>query len=304
MPSKVKNCPACGSADRISTGPEAPAFSASAGNATFQQPPYRIFECAKCGLLYRDVTLSADEFAKYYAAAEFTGWETAGFYPTEKTVLDVLRALPNGRRILDFGCSSGRLLGSLVREHECYGFEINEEAAAAAATKGLRMLSLAEIETGEAGEFHGVVLVDVFEHLSEPLGLLRKLAQRLAPDGILIIGTGNGDAPACRRDPAQFWYLRIIEHLCMLTRRSAEFVGSELDLQLAEWRTQHHYDLTLRERAVQRTQDFAYWQFRNRTWLARTALPFVPLLRRARLAALAPTYTCSSYHVLAIFKRR
>ncbi|MBA2623014.1 MAG: class I SAM-dependent methyltransferase [Chthoniobacterales bacterium] len=302
MPKRAEKCAVCGCVEKRVTGPEAPGFRATAGDVAFEQPPYHIYECTQCGLLYRDVILSADEFSQYYAAAKYEGWETAGYYPTETAVLSVLRALPPRSRILDFGCSSGRLLAGLLPEYDCHGFEINDEAAAVAAMKGLRMFSLAEIEAGEAGKFAAIVLVDVFEHLSDPVETLRTLTRLLAPDGVLLLVTGNGDAPACRRDPAQFWYFRIIEHVCMLTRRSAEFIAAESGLKLASWQTLSHYKLTLRERLVQRTQDFAYWQFRGRTLLARTVLPFIPLLRRARLAAVAPAYTCSPDHVLAIFR--
>lgn len=270
-----------------------------AGGEVFQQTPYRVRECDGCGLLYRDLSLSPAEFDRYYARMEFTRWETSNYYPTEKAVLSHLRTLPPGTRILDFGCSSGRLLAELCGDYQCFGFEINSLAAASAASKGLRMLHTDELEH-ESG-FDAVVLVDVFEHLAEPFKLLNKLAAKLVKHGSLIIVTGNGDAPACRRDPAQFWYFRIVEHIAMLTRRSADYIAKELALEITAWENICHYDLTLREQAVLRTQNFSYWQFRNQTPLAK-ALQFVPLLRRARRATVAPTYTCSRDHALVVLK--
>ncbi|HEV3408901.1 MAG TPA: class I SAM-dependent methyltransferase [Chthoniobacterales bacterium] len=270
---------------------------------TFEQPPYRIRECERCGLLYRDCTLSAEEFARYYSLVPAQKWAIAGYYPTEAAILARLKALPPRRRILDFGCSSGRLLSSLTATHECHGIEINEEAAHAAAKKGLHMLGLEDL-VAKAAWFDAIILADVFEHLSAPVALLRQLVSALKPTGALMIVTGNGDAPACRRDPAQFWYFREIEHICMFTRRHADFLAGELNLEMHEWTELCHYDLSLREKLVQQLQNFAYWQFREQTALARGFLNFLPLFSRLRQGDVAPTYSCSPDHVLAVFRKR
>lgn len=298
----MKNCPLCGAAESQSTGPLAPPITAHAGAEMFAQPAYLVRACAQCGLLFRDPTLSPDEFASYYAQVPASKWEIAGYYPTERALLERLETLPAQSKVLDFGCSSGRLLTGLVRQYRCYGIEINPEAARAAAQRGLHMLSLGELTGADAPRFDAIVLVDVFEHLAEPLELLRALVGALAPGGSLMIVTGNGDAAACRRDPAQFWYFRIIEHVAMLTHASAEFFAAKLNLELLEWTSLCHYDLTWRERLVQETQNFLYWQFRRRTLLARSILRFLPFFSRLRRAEVAPTYNCSPDHVLAVFK--
>jgi len=103
---EVLPCPACGSTSYESTGGEAPGFSAVIDGEEFVQPGYSVRECTSCGLLYRDQTLSPNDFNRYYAKADFRQWEVSGFYPTERCVLKILRQLPNGSRILDYGCSS------------------------------------------------------------------------------------------------------------------------------------------------------------------------------------------------------
>ena len=145
---------------------------------------------------------------------------------------------------------------------------------------------------------------DVFEHLSAPVELLRQLVGLLQPSGELLIVTGNADTPACRLDPAQFWYFRTVEHLCMLNRRHAEFLARELDVTLAEWREMSHYDTPLRERLFQSARHFAYWQFHHGTLLSKTILPLVPMLNRARHWPIAPAYTASADHLLAVLKKK
>src|SRR5262249_23714357 len=152
---------------------------------------------------------------------------------------------PNGSAILDFGCSSGRLLAPLTSTHRCFGVEVNEAAAAEAAKKGITMLS--DVADIRAPKFDAIILVDLFEHIGRPLDLLRSLSRRLTDNGMLAIVTGNGDAPACRRDPALFWYFRNLEHLCMLTRKHAELICKQLGLRLGRWIELSHYELSLRE---------------------------------------------------------
>lgn len=299
----VGACPGCGSTACRATGPVVEGSVTFAGGRGYSQPPYAVRECAACGLLYKDNTASPAELEAYYAAADFRKWETPGHFPTERAVLAVLRGLPRGSRILDFGCSSGRLLAPLTRDYRCHGFEVNAPAAAEAAAKGIAMAPADFLERVPPGTFDALVLVDVFEHLSAPTILLRKLCAALTPGGLLLIVTGNGDAVACRLEPAQFWYFRNIEHLCMLTRRSAEYLARVPGARLERWQEVSHYDLSLPTRLKREAQHFSYWQFRRRTFAARTILPLLPLFRRAAHWPIAPAYDVSRDHVLLGLRR-
>lgn len=282
-------------------------------------------ECSNCGLLYRNRTLPQSELDRYYAEIDFrkwapgsesptlrpgspTGWkrarrEIADYFPTERCALEILRALPKGSQILDFGCSSGRLLAPLCADYHCSGVEVNEAAAGEAAKKGITILANADLENPRLPKFDAIVLVDLFEHMPAPLDLLRRLLPLLAEGGLLVIVTGNGDARACRRDPAQFWYFRAIEHLCMLTRKHTKFICSTLGLRLEQWTELCHYDLALQEKVIQVLQNFVYWQFRGRTLLASSVLQYVPGMNRLKTASAAPAYTCSRDHVVIVLRK-
>jgi SAM-dependent methyltransferase len=300
---EVRLCPACGSADYFSTGPEAAEFSFESGNETFWQTRYCVRECANCGLLYRDRTLSASDLDRYYANVDFHKWETTGYWPTERRVLESLRSLPHGSRILDFGCSSGRLLAELCGDYQCYGFEINAAAAKEAATKGLRMLTCDQLKDPELEKFDAIVLIDVIEHVVAPLDLLRELLQKIAGRGLLIVSTGYGDAAVCRRDPAQFWYFRNLEHLSMWTRRHVDFVVSALGLGIESWTELCHYPHSVRQKLVPMLRNFAYWQFRHSTFLANNVLQFIPRVRRARNWSSPHQYIYSRDHVVIAFRK-
>jgi SAM-dependent methyltransferase len=296
-------CPTCGSTSSISTGPEAPQFAMVAGDETFVQPDYFVRECGNCGLLFRTPTLSQSTLDRYYAKMDFREWEIDGFFPTERGVLKILHDVSPGSAILDFGCSSGRLLAPLVGIHDCYGVEVNAAAALEAENKGIKILSPDDLKAAGAPKFRAIVMVDAFEHFLSPLELLDALSQRLMDDGLLLIATGNGDAAVCRRDPALFWYFRNLQHLCMLTRKHAAFICDRLGLDVEQWIELTHYDLSLREKTVQVLQNFIFWQFRRRTLLARCVLRFLPGMHGLKAGKVAPTCTCSRDHVVAVLRK-
>jgi 2-polyprenyl-3-methyl-5-hydroxy-6-metoxy-1,4-benzoquinol methylase len=274
-----------------------------AGDETFVQPDYSVRECDECGLLFRTPILSPDDLKRYYAKTDFRGWEIDGFYPTERCVLEILRQLPSRSMILDFGCSSGRLLAPLIATHECYGIELNIAAATEATKKGITLLPSLDALRDDSRRFDAIVLADVFEHLARPLDIIAQLVKYLKDGGLLLMVTGNGDARACRRSPALFWYFRTLEHLCMLTSKHAQFMRTRLDLRLERWIEMSHYDFSPRERTVQTLQNFMFWQFRSRTVLAQFVLRFLPGMRRLKSGRLAPTYSCSRDHVIAVFRK-
>jgi 2-polyprenyl-3-methyl-5-hydroxy-6-metoxy-1,4-benzoquinol methylase len=298
----VAGCPECDSREFKATGPEAPGFSVELAGRIFHQSDYFVRECLNCGLLYRTSTLSDETLADYYALVSFQKWESRQYHPIERVVLSVLKSLPAGSRILDYGCSSGRLLSSLCSDYECYGSEVNSAAAQEASVLGLKMIEPRDLAAALPMKFDAIVLVDVFEHLRKPRLVLQQLLQHAAAGALLVIATGNGDAAVCRRDPAQFWYFRTVEHLCMLTERHALHLAAALRLSVVSLTQVCHYDLSAREKAVLWLHDFVYWQFRLRTFLARTLLPLLPKIRRARTWTSAPPYTCTRDHVVAVFR--
>lgn len=298
-----KVCPVCGTTDSEVRGTVSPEIVVTTAGREFKQPISVVHECLFCGLLFRAPVLSETELADYYRSVDFRKWEPDGTFPTEDATLRVLGSLPIGAKILDFGCSSGRLLSNLVNKYDCYGYEINEEAAAEATSKGVKIVPAVALEQEYKQTFDAVIMVDVFEHLKNPLPVINKLFQLVKSQGMLVIVTGNGDCLTCRRDPAQFWYFVCIEHLCMLTRKHADYLATKLGARLESWKEVCHYSHTSVEKLRQFSRHFAYWQFRQQTFLSRTLLRVTPLLRRAKNWSVAPAYTCTRDHVLLILRK-
>ncbi len=276
---KITHCPSCGSTAGYIVGNIGTSFCLARADERFCQPEYRIRLCATCGLYYRTVVLPPAEMDRYYQNVDFWQWDGGALFPTEGVIYNFLQRMPQGSKILDFGCSIGRLLATVTTRHDCYGVEINPQAAAVAQSRGINMLADGE---WQAARFQVIILHDVFEHLYQPTALLEEVASRLAPGGYLVIATGNADARACRPDLANYWYFRYFEHLCMLGRAHARFLATHLQMKLAFWQETPHYQVPRREVLRQQIEHFAYWQFHQaRPTAFSTLLRLVPRFKNA-----------------------
>lgn len=168
-------------------------------------PEGPLLACAACGHLVSQIQESA-----YWAA--ITKFDTeAGTLPAAPsqarhdqranrmfTTLRAMLGLASAQRLrlLDVGCSSGALLKSALQAGiEAEGVEPAVKAAEAARAAGLAVFpgTLAEAQY-PAGHFQAVTMMEVIEHLRRPMEVLQDIRRILAPDGMLVVGTGNADS--------------------------------------------------------------------------------------------------------------
>lgn len=111
---------------------------------------------------------------------------------------EILPLLPPGRlKILELGCGEGATLAwlqSIGRCAECVGIELSEAAARKAGEVADRVI-VADFERDEPAfenaSFDCILCLDVLEHLRDPWGALRTLAEWLRPGGTLVISVPN-----------------------------------------------------------------------------------------------------------------
>ena len=300
----VPACPACGDAGSTQVGHGATAFDSVIAGRTFHQPAYSIQCCGRCGLYFKSHTLAPEQLDAYYGRLESTAFEVDDNFPTDRVVHDALAGLPPGSRVLDFGCSTGRVLKSLTGGLACVGVEPNEDAAAVARRRGIRMVTEQEVRDGHAGDFDAILLADVYEHLPHPVALVEMLVTRLTPGGWLAIVTGNADAIRTRNFIAEYWYFRLPGHLLMVSERHVSWLAGRLGLAVQALHRCSHYDTPLTDRLTQRVRSFAYHQFRSapRSTVA-AVLRLVPGIRRAEQWPTAPAMMYRADHVVAILQK-
>lgn len=296
-------CPACGGTESVQVGLEATAFVSVAGGQTFRQPAYAIRSCAGCGLCFKSHTLALEELHDLYARLDCETYEHDGNFPTDRFLRRTLEHLPRESKVLDFGCSTGRILWTLTSRHNCFGVEVNEAAAAIARERGIRMVSETQLRAGEQSDFDAIILTDVYEHLPRPVALMEMLAGVLSPDGWLAIVTGSADAIRTRDRIGEFWYFRAPGHLLMASERHLHWLANHLGMHVDVLHRCSHYDTPPRERLRQYVQSFAYYTFRSSPRKDAVALlRVVPFLNRAERWSSAPALTYTEDHVVAVFR--
>ena len=95
-------------------------------------------------------------------------------------------------KILDIGCGYGSVSENLIRMgHDVYGIEINKEALKELKKKGFKTIACDITNKLPFGNnsFDGILLLDILEHVFDPISLLSEIRRVLKRNGFIIINT-------------------------------------------------------------------------------------------------------------------
>jgi SAM-dependent methyltransferase len=97
--------------------------------------------------------------------------------------------LPDGARVLDAGCGSGRTLEELTDYGAVCGTELDSHAAEVARSRGLGEVYNGRIEElpWEDASFDLITCLDVIEHTPDDRAALRELRRVCKPAGFLVV---------------------------------------------------------------------------------------------------------------------
>jgi SAM-dependent methyltransferase len=118
--------------------------------------------------------------------------------------------LPEGARILDAGCGSGRMLQELADYGEVSGIELDPDAAAAAASRGFGEVKVGRLEElpWESDMFDLITCLDVIEHTPDDRHTLSELRRATKPGGWLLVTVPAYQALWSLHDAANHHYRR------------------------------------------------------------------------------------------------
>jgi len=140
----------------------------------------------------------------------------------EQLLSQIKDLLPGCGRVLDIGCGDGVFLAvAQARGWDVFGIEASEHLVAAlnaGAMAGRVMYGRAESFCAGPCEYDLVVLLNVLEHLREPMRALRNAVQALRPGGVLAVHVPNY---AWGRAYGRHWaQLEPLDHLYYWTPRT------------------------------------------------------------------------------------
>jgi SAM-dependent methyltransferase len=125
-------------------------------------------------------------------------------------------------KVLDIGCNTGIWLATLGSAWEKYGVELSPVAAETG-----RRFSQAEIFCGPIESYHAapnsfdlVTAFAVIEHLSDPKMLVAWAYEHLAPEGLLVLMTGDRESLVARQMGADWPLYWSHDHISFFSARS------------------------------------------------------------------------------------
>ena len=222
-------CPACG--------------ERTAQRFLYAKNHCEIFQCERCGL--GRTQAAAFDPAGYYTQAYFSGDHADGYadYLGAEPVLrrefartvDFIRRHRRSGKLVEAGCAYGFFLQEAQRYFSVRGIERAEDAAAYCRRQGLAVETGTAESIGRAGggPFDVIVMLDVIEHLRDPRAAMAALVRALAPDGIIVLTTGDFGSLLARTLGSAWRLMTPPQHLWFFTRLSIARLAAAAGLEIA-----------------------------------------------------------------------
>ncbi len=212
--------------------------------------PFELVRCTTCTMMYHrrimdDAGLTRlyrdwadDAQARRFEAAHVPEkQDPQGMAAQMVKLLMRLDHLSGGRdgpkRVLDFGCGDGKLLGvARALGMQAVGVDVSDARSAEARGDGLAIYpDLDQLDTSERAPFDILVLSQVLEHVPDPLGLLRALRTRLHPQAAIIAAVPNASKVRVPDDFHSFTIVQPLEHVNAFTPETLRALGARAGLR-------------------------------------------------------------------------
>ena len=204
-----------------------------------------LLECERCGFLFADPALARELEALYEELEDpdYEATEDARRTQLRGLLERAVERLPRRpRTLLDVGAATG-LLAESARDMglDALGVEPSESLAAYAQGKGRPVeRGIWPLPGQEDRRFDVVTLIDVVEHVSDPVALLRAAGSALAEGGTLVVVTPDLSSLAAQTLGRRWWHFRMA-HVGYFTPGTFSWAAKEAGLTVfdqwwASWR--------------------------------------------------------------------
>jgi SAM-dependent methyltransferase len=198
-----------------------------------------VYQCQDCGFLE---CADMSDVVSYYEALEDRAYMASRperLLQARRLLQDVARMTGcdlRGLRLLDVGAGSGPLVEeALAGGVRAEGVEPSQWLCARATALGLPVHHGVLPHRDVSGPFDVVTLVDVIEHTTDPVSLLRHAAAEVAPGGVVVLVTPDVSSVAARLLGWRWWHFRLahvgyysrgtLERLCQRAGLRAASIG-------------------------------------------------------------------------------
>ncbi len=205
---------------------------------------FNYYSCSGCGTLFIH-PVPADQLNKIYPSNYYS------FVNKPKNIIvhlkewldkrffkKLLKQIPGPAiHVLDVGGGTGWMLDILKktdkRIHETQVVDIDEKAKTIAEEKGHAYFK-GTIESFNTGKlFHCILMLNLVEHVANPLAVLQKAESLLAPGGMIVIKTPNTDSWDARLYKKTYWGgLHCPRHWVIFSEKSFRILLEKTSLKM------------------------------------------------------------------------
>jgi 2-polyprenyl-3-methyl-5-hydroxy-6-metoxy-1,4-benzoquinol methylase len=190
-----------------------------------------LYMCKNCGLLQ---SLQIENIEKYYHDLEDLGYENSReerLIQARKILESLKKYLPAGK-ILDVGAGSGILVEEALKMgYEIIGIEpsiwLQQKAIERHLPVLLGVLPNKQIIAG----YDAVTLIDVIEHVENPIELLFNIKTLLKPNGLLVLTTPDLDSFFAKILKWKWWHFRIA-HISYFNIKTLKMLLTKADFEI------------------------------------------------------------------------
>jgi len=201
----------------------------------FAKNSYRLYRCPSCGLVETKLEIPYKKFVrKFYDRGYFLGDNGAGAYKNYKkdkpyitanmrSVLSHVRLFKEKGMLLDVGSAYGYFVElTLQNGFDAYGFDPSSHAVSHALKEVRNRIYQHSVSEAsyKKQSFDVISMLDVFEHLSDPISDLKKLSSFLKDDGIIVIATGETGSLAARLLKRRWTFYIPPQHLFFFNKKT------------------------------------------------------------------------------------
>lgn len=215
-------------------GPPGCALCGGDTEAWRERRGYAIVRCRRCGNAFLPEEQIPDGLSDLYTEGYFEGGHETGYpgYQADAPIIErnfaarvrwIESLSPPGRRVLDVGAAYGLFVRAAEqRGWEATGIELAGDCVDEARGQGVNVVQGDFLEAELEGPFDVITLFDVIEHFPDPKAALVRARELLAPEGLIVVETGDLATPWARLLGDRWYFLDPPQHLFYFSRRGFE----------------------------------------------------------------------------------
>lgn len=190
----------------------------------------QIMQCLSCG--FKQVS-DIEGVLKFYETLEDSDYDLNRVergLQARKIIEAASKYRPSGR-LLDIGAASGILMEQAIKMgYTCEGVEPSKALTQLACSAGIEVHLGVFPHPNLKRAYDLITLVDVIEHVSEPVELLKNIASYLKPDGYGVLTTPNVSSLIAKILGRRWWHFRIA-HIGYFGRATIELALEKAGLE-------------------------------------------------------------------------